>query len=67
MLVGIQEGQLRDEAAVARQLEERLGRKGKACDRVVGAVTPFLHALAKGEIAAPEVLGVRTDVPATVG
>lgn len=67
LLVGIQEGRLRDADAIARQLEERLGRKGEERDRVVRAVAPFAEALARGPIAPPGPLVRRTDDPGLRG
>lgn len=61
LLVGIQEGQLPDRAAIARQLEERFGRTGHERDRVLEAVAPFAEALARGPIAPPEPLGTQRD------
>jgi hypothetical protein len=66
LLIGIQEGQLRDEAAIASRLEH-LGRKGAELDRVVRALAPFAAALAKGEIAPPQKPGRRTDDPGLRG
>lgn len=57
LLVGIQEGVLKDREAIAKQLEEHLGRKGEARDRVLRAVAPFAEALARGPIAAPRDIG----------
>jgi hypothetical protein len=62
LLIGVQEGTLRDAAAIAAQLE-RLGRRGAARDRVVRVVTPFAEAIARGPLAPPDVLGVRKDSP----
>jgi len=67
LLVGIQEGSLRDRAAISDQLEQRLGRTGEARDRVLRAVLPFAEALARGPIAAPGTLFRRTDTPAVQG
>lgn len=61
LLIGVQEGRLRDAAAIERQLSERLGRSGAERDRVVRAVLPFAEALARGPIADPEPLGVQAD------
>lgn len=63
LLVGIQEGRLRDVPAIERQLESELGRTGEARDRVVRAVAPFAEALARGPIADPQPLYRRTDMP----
>ncbi len=67
LLVGIQEGRLAGLPAISRQLEERLGRKGEARDRVLRAVTPFAEAIARGPIADPEPLATRTDDPGLRG
>ncbi len=67
LLIGIQEGRLTDEAAIARQLEERLGRTGDARDRVMRAVAPFAQALARGPLPPPEPLFARTDNPDVQG
>lgn len=55
VLVGIQEGILRDAAAVAAKLEE-IGWTGAARDAVVASVLPFLQALQRGPIGAPRPL-----------
>jgi hypothetical protein len=67
LLVGIQEGKLRDADAIGKQLQDQLGRTGQERDRVVRAVAPFAQAIAKGEIAPPEECGARTDDPGLRG
>lgn len=67
LLVGIQEGLLRDRAAISEQLEKRLGRTGEERERVLRAVLPFAEALARGPIAAPGTLYRRTDTPSLKG
>lgn len=59
LLIGIQEGALRDAAAIVRALEEGHARRGDARDRVVRAVLPYAEALARGAIAPPEALSAR--------
>jgi hypothetical protein len=60
MLVGIQEGRLPDVAAV-RVLLETQKLPPEVRERVVAAVTPFAHALARGPIADPLPLGTQPD------
>ncbi len=67
LLVGVQEGKLKDVAAVEHQLETQLGRTGEAKSRVVRAVAPFVVALARGPIAPPRTLYRRTDMPNVQG
>jgi hypothetical protein len=58
LLVAIQEGVCSDVAAIERFAAEKLGLDADVARRVVGTVTPFAHALARGPIAGPRVLGV---------
>lgn len=61
LLIGIQEGQLKDEAAIAARLEELHGRTGEARDRVVRVVAPYAEALARGPLPEPQPLFARAD------
>ena len=67
LCVGIQEGVLKDEAAIAKQIEDELGQTGAARDRLLRTVAPFARALAKGPIAPPSPLGRRPDRPTIKG
>jgi hypothetical protein len=67
LCVGIQEGVLKDRAAITTQIESKLGHTGAVRDRLLRAVTPFAEALAKGPIAMPLSLSRRTDNPNVKG
>ncbi len=67
MLIGIQEGKLKDREAVAKKLQDELGCAPEERDRVADAVAPFAAAIAKGEIAPPVRPGTRHDQPPTRG
>lgn len=64
VLVGIGEGTLASRGAIETALEERMGRRGEARDRVLRAVLPYAEARARGPIAAPEPLRKRSDCDA---
>jgi hypothetical protein len=65
--VGIEEGVLKDRAAIEAHVEEHLHATGAVRDRIVRAVMPFAEAHARGPIAGPGKLQARTDTPNTVG
>jgi len=48
ILIGLNEGQLKDLDAVAKKLKDELGRQGEPLNRVIRAVEPFAAAIARG-------------------
>lgn len=64
LLIGICEGQLRDVAALEDKVERELGFSGPVRDRIVGAVVPYMHALARGGGEPPRGPRGLTEVPA---
>jgi hypothetical protein len=63
LCVGIEEGALRDEAAIASQIEHGLRATGPVRDRLLRTILPFAEAHAEGPIAGPGSLVRRTNVP----
>lgn len=63
-LIGIGERILTNRAEIEARVQSAFQRQGEALDRVVRAVLPYAEALARGPIAAPEPVSVRSDCPA---
>ncbi len=67
LCVGIEEGVLKDAAAIQKQIEEGLHESGPVRDRLLRTITKFADAQRAGTIAGPGSLYARTDTPNTQG
>ena len=67
LLMGIQEGKLRDRAALLAHLEGVAELSPADVERIVRTVLPFAEALARGPIAAPVALARREQEPDVQG
>ena len=67
LLIGVTEGHLADEAAIAREIEQRHGRTGEAKDRVLRTVKRYAEAFWRGPIAGPKPAVADPDPPKVHG